>query len=118
MPMGEQELQDFRLRNALHRQFGDQYDVDIIRKIVEWAIEEMLTPTQRKYYCLYWVEGVSMPAIGYSCGVNKSTVKRTLDRAANRIQTVLRIIAPLLPNKGKPRKQSEHETGGSMHDMP
>ena len=28
MPMGEQELQDFNLRNALHRQFGDQYDVD------------------------------------------------------------------------------------------
>ena len=30
--MGEQELQAFRLRNALHRQFGDQYDVDTIRK--------------------------------------------------------------------------------------
>ena len=106
MPMGEQELQDFILRNALHRQFGDQYDVDIIRKIVQWAIEEILTPTQRKYYRLYWVEGVSMPAIGYICGVNKSTVKRTLDRATNRIQTVLRIVAPLLPNKGKPRRKT------------
>ena len=106
MPMGEQELQDFNLRNALHRQFGDQYDVDIIRKIVEWAIEEILTPTQRKYYCLYWVEGVSMPAIGYICGVNKSTVKRTLDRATNRIRKVLRIVAPLLPNKGKPRRKT------------
>ena len=106
MPMGEQELQDFRLRNALHRQFGDQYDVDIIRNTVQWAIEEILTPTQRKYYLLYWVEGVSMPAIGYICKVNKSTVKRTLDRATNRIKTVLRIAAPLLPNKGKPRRKT------------
>lgn len=106
MPMGEQELQDFCLRNALHRQFGDQYDVDIIRNTVQWAIEEILTPTQRKYYTLYWVEGVSMPAIGYICGVNKSTVKRTLDRATNRICKVLRIVAPLLPNKGKPRRKT------------
>lgn len=102
--MGDQELQAFRLRNALHRQFGDQYDVDTIRKIVEWSIEEILTPTQRKYYCLYWVEGVSMPAIGCICGVNKSTVKRTLDRATNRIRKVLHIVAPLLPNKAKPRR--------------
>lgn len=104
--MGEQELQDLGLRNALHRQFGSQYDVDIIRKIVEWAIEEILTPTQRKYYRLYWVEGVSMPAIGSVCKVNKSTVKRTLDRATNRIRKVLRIVAPLLPNKGKPRRKT------------
>lgn len=104
--MGEQELQAFRLRNALLRQFGDQYDVDTIRKVAEWSIEEILTPTQRKYYCLYWVEGVSMPTIGYICGVNKSTVKRTLDRATNRIRKVLHIVAPLLPNKGKPRRKT------------
>jgi DNA-directed RNA polymerase specialized sigma24 family protein len=102
--MGEQELQDFRLRNALHRQFGDQYDVDIIRKIVEWAIEEMLTPTQRKYYCLRYGEGISMAAIGRMHAVHTSTVSRTLARATNRIRKVLRIVAPLLPNKGKPRR--------------
>lgn len=104
--MGEKELQAFRLRNALHRQFGGQYDIDAVRKFVEWVVEESLTPKQRKYYCLHYGEGISMAAIGRMHGVRTSTVSRTLARATTRIKKALHIVEPLLPNKGKPRRKT------------
>ncbi len=44
----------------------------------------------RKYMILYYGQNMSMEAIAKQCGVNKSTVSRTLKRGRQRLYRCLR----------------------------
>lgn len=59
-------------------------------RALKGVIAERLTPTQRRYLMLYCYEKQTMAAIAALCGVNKSTVSRTLARAIRTIEAHLR----------------------------
>lgn len=50
------------------------------------VIEENLTKKQKSYIMLYYVQNKSVTQIARMCGVNKSTVSRTLSRARSNIE--------------------------------
>lgn len=50
------------------------------------VIEENLTKKQKSYIMLYYVQNKSVTQIARMCGVNKSTVSRTLNRARTNIE--------------------------------
>ena len=52
-----------------------------------WVKE--LTPCQRQYLTLYYSNHMTMTQIAAECGVNVSTVCRTLSRGRNRLRRVL-----------------------------
>lgn len=54
------------------------------------ALRQDVTEKQRRYMVLYYGQGMSMDAIARTCGVNKSTVSRTLKRGRQRLYRCLR----------------------------
>lgn len=61
-----------------------------MKRTIAMAIREELTQKQREYLTMYYVEKLTMEEIADSCGVNKSSVCRTINRAENRIAKVMR----------------------------
>ena len=49
------------------------------------ALQEDVTPRQRQTLLLYYSDGLNMREIGERLGVDKSTVSRTINRAAEKI---------------------------------
>lgn len=62
------------------------------------AINEELSDVQRCYFLKYHVENWTIREISRFCGVNASTVARTLRSARNRLARVLRYSSPTLLN--------------------
>ncbi len=60
-------------------------------KVALWrALHEDVTEKQRQYMLLYYAEGLNMNEIGARCGVDKSTVSRTIKRGEERLRRCLR----------------------------
>ena len=53
----------------------------IARKALKKVIEEQLSARQKQFIVLYYYKELDMPTIAKMCGVNPSTVSRTLHRA-------------------------------------
>lgn len=54
-------------------------------KALKKIIEEQLSTRQKQYIVLYYYNNVDMVQIAKQCGVNKSTVSRTINRAKQNI---------------------------------
>lgn len=61
-----------------------------LRRNLTHALRQDITPRQREYMTLYYGKCMSMEAIAKECGVNKSTVSRTLKRGRARLFRCLR----------------------------
>lgn len=61
-----------------------------VRRNLGRALREELTPRQREFTELYFARGMTMAEIAAECGVNVSTVSRTLRRARERLRRCLR----------------------------
>ena len=65
------------------------------------ALQEEVTPLQRKYLLLYYSEGLNMREIADRFGVERSTVSRTIQRGEGRLKRCLRYgAAALLDGEG------------------
>ncbi len=65
------------------------------------ALQEEVTPLQRKYLLLYYSEGLNMREIADRFGVERSTVSRTIHRGEERLRRCLRYgAAALLARSG------------------
>ena len=60
------------------------------------ALEEDITPKQRRALQMYYSQGLNMRQISEQLGVNKSTVCRTLRRGEDRLRRCLRYGAASL----------------------
>lgn len=56
-----------------------------IVKFLHEIINDDLTKTQKQYIIMYYMDNMKIHEIALECGVNKSTVSRTIQRARNRI---------------------------------
>ena len=61
-----------------------------LKRNLTHALRQDITQRQREYMILYYGQGMSMEAIAKHCGVNKSTVSRTLKRGRTRLYRCLR----------------------------
>lgn len=72
-----------------------------LKRNLTHALRQDITQRQREYMMLYYGKGMSMEAIAQQCGVNKSTVSRTLKRGRQRLYRCLRYgAANLLEQAG------------------
>lgn len=51
--------------------------------------DQKLTPCQRRYLTLYYRDRMTLREIGALCGVDFSTVSRTIRRGRNRLREIL-----------------------------
>lgn len=76
-------------------------ELNALQRKLAMALRQDVTPTQRKYLRLYYVEGLNMIQIGELMGVDKSTVSRTIQRGEARLRRCLRYgAANLLDQSG------------------
>ena len=61
-----------------------------LKRNLTHALRQDITARQREYMMLYYGRNMSMEAIAQQCGVNKSTVSRTLKRGRQRLYRCLR----------------------------
>jgi len=61
-----------------------------LKRNLTHALRQDITERQREYMVLYYGRNMSMEAIAQQCGVNKSTVSRTLKRGRQRLYRCLR----------------------------
>ena len=61
-----------------------------LRRNLNHALRQDVTPRQREYMLLYYGKRMNMDEIAKVCGVNKSTVSRTLKRGRQRLYRCLR----------------------------
>ena len=64
--------------------------INRLKRNLTHALRQDITQRQREYMMLYYGKGMSMEAIAQQCGVNKSTVSRTLKRGRQRLYRCLR----------------------------
>ena len=64
--------------------------INRLKRNLTHALRQDVTQRQREYMILYYVRNMSMEAIAKQCGVNKSTVSRTLKRGRQRLYRCLR----------------------------
>ena len=64
--------------------------INRLKRNLTHALRQDVTERQREYMVLYYGRGMSMEAIAQQCGVNKSTVSRTLKRGRQRLYRCLR----------------------------
>ena len=69
-----------------------------LRRNLIRALQEDVTPHQRRALLLYYAEGLNMREIGERLGVDKSTVSRTIKRGERRLRRCLRYGAASLLN--------------------
>ena len=92
----------------------NEEDADFVahaKKAAMIALAEELTDKQKKYYVMYHLNNLSIPEIAEMEGVNKSTVSRTITRAAKRLAKVLRYSAPHLLNASAPARNKRDNHG-------
>ncbi len=61
-----------------------------LKRNLRRARDQELTPRQREMLALYYDQGLNMPQIARTLGVNCSTVSRTIRRARERLYRCLR----------------------------
>jgi len=64
--------------------------INRLKRNLTRALRQDITERQREYMVLYYGRNMSMEAIARQCGVNKSTVSRTLKRGRQRLYRCLR----------------------------
>ena len=64
--------------------------INRLKRNLTHALRQDITQRQREYMMLYYGQNMSMEAIARQCGVNKSTVSRTLKRGRQRLYRCLR----------------------------
>ena len=64
--------------------------INRLKRNLSRALRQDITPRQREYMLLYYGKSMSMEDIARQCGVNKSTVSRTLKRGRQRLYRCLR----------------------------
>ena len=64
--------------------------INRLKRNLTHALRQDITQRQREYMMLYYGRSMSMEAIAQQCGVNKSTVSRTLKRGRQRLYRCLR----------------------------
>jgi len=64
--------------------------INRLKRNLTHALRQDITKRQREYMVLYYGQNMSMEAIARQCGVNKSTVSRTLKRGRQRLYRCLR----------------------------
>lgn len=64
--------------------------INRLKRNLTHALRQDITKRQREYMMLYYGKCMSMEAIAQQCGVNKSTVSRTLKRGRKRLYRCLR----------------------------
>jgi len=64
--------------------------INRLKRNLAHALRSDITARQREYMMLYYGKCMSMEAIAQQCGVNKSTVSRTLKRGRQRLYRCLR----------------------------
>lgn len=75
--------------------------INRLKRNLTHALRQDITQRQREYMMLYYGKSMSMEAIAQQCGVNKSTVSRTLKRGRQRLYRCLRYgAANLLEQAG------------------
>ena len=75
--------------------------INRLKRNLTHALRQDVTERQREYMILYYGRNMSMEAIAKQCGVNKSTVSRTLKRGRQRLYRCLRYGASSLLEDGK-----------------
>ena len=68
----------------------NQEQMGRLKRNLTQALRQDITQRQREYMILYYGRSMSMAAIAKQCGVNKSTVSRTLKRGRHRVFRCLR----------------------------
>lgn len=68
----------------------NQEQMSRLKRNLTRALRQDITQRQREYMVLYYGHNMSMEAIAKQCGVNKSTVSRTLKRGRQRLYRCLR----------------------------
>lgn len=68
----------------------DDYEAFPIKGLLYKAIELELSDTQKTYFNLYYFEGLNCTEIAEQCGVNKSTVSRTLKKSRYKLLNALK----------------------------
>ena len=58
-------------------------------KLLADVLKENLTKTQKRYIMLYYRDEMTVEEIAGLCGVNKSTVSRTMKRARERLKKAI-----------------------------
>lgn len=102
-------------------------DVDMAI-LLEKAIENELTETERDAVRKHWFDFESVTAIAQGKGINPSAVKRTLERAQDKLEKVLRYvvfyqneqknenIVPLVLGRARVIAAARNAKGGSSGD--
>lgn len=66
------------------------------REMINIAMREQLTSKQSLYVTKYYIEKQDMRTIARECGVNVSTVSRTIHRAIENLTQVMRYCDPAI----------------------
>lgn len=61
-----------------------------LKRNLIFALQQDVTPRQREYLAMYYLEGRRIEEIAQLKGVNKSTVSRTMKRGRQRLSRCLR----------------------------
>lgn len=64
--------------------------------LLKSVLDENLTKKQKCYIILYYRDGLKPAEIARRCGVNRSTVTRTLRRAEIRLEKLRRLTAAMI----------------------
>lgn len=76
-------------RNWIHQNIPDKKHKFLI-KALRYAMADLTE--KQKEYILLWMEGMNMREVAEYCGVEKSTVSRTISRGKKRLEKILRPI--------------------------
>ena len=77
-------------QNWLEHPQNDNPDHARVLKALNMALNQELSDCQRRYVTAYYMEGLTVTQVAERCGVNASTVSRTLARARRRLCRVVR----------------------------
>ncbi|MDD5937531.1 MAG: sigma-70 family RNA polymerase sigma factor [Clostridiales bacterium] len=79
-----------RYARMLSEENTNSEELDRVKLALWRALHEDITEKQRRYLLLYYGDGMKMEEIGKRCGVDKSTVSRTIKRGELRLRRCLR----------------------------
>ena len=69
--------------------FGQDEAPRVLVRAMKRCWDQKLTPCQRRYLTLYYRDRMTLREIGALCGVDFSTVSRTIRRGRNRLREIL-----------------------------
>ena len=78
-------------------------DLEKAKRFLPIVLNECVTPKQRDYILLYFVDQKTMKEIGQIYGVDRSTVSRVIRRGIDKAYGYLRFVSPLFMKPVKRR---------------